>query len=573
MLDEEAKKIALAIRKVESNGNYNAKGASGESGAYQFMPKTWAGWAQKYLGNSNAQLSPENQNKVAYSKVKELKDQGMTPEQIALVWNGGQPVRKAGVNKFGVKYDSGAYADKVLKAYGGGNFSKGTSSAVLAGETATPATTPTVIDQKGLKPGTKSPNATGKTFAGTQLPQFGNETALPKPVTPQVTLPTQQTSDHSDINNKIDQARTQGQTDTDILNNLETYNADLGPKVTSARKLYGKNGSSISNDRDLLNYISTTYAGVMPKVPSVAPSFGGTAATKGKISPVGGNAFSQAISPEIKTRNASSVVGNFTPPAPTSYPIDTGQVLGNIGQAIQNIPATGAVELNKLAGAGEYMLQKLTGTDTSQGQTGYKIAEDIQKNVLDKSQTTIPFQGQQMNSSDYWKLAAANAIPSAINAVSGLVQGTLMPGTSISSVGGAVNEAQLAQQEKINVAKALLSPETLNAAYQVTIPQALQGLAELTKAVATGKDSSAAYDKMVSNFAESPAEQALYSYFAVEGAAKGSIHLKELSQALQEAHPELLPRGPVDINQQLNKTKREVAWTQWDKLLGRQGLI
>lgn len=111
-----AKAIAAAIKKVESGGNYNARGGSGEFGAYQFMPDTWRGWAKTYLGNPNAPMTPQNQDAVAEAHISSLLAQGKTPEQIALIWNGGQPVRKSGINKFGVRYDSGAYADKVLRA-------------------------------------------------------------------------------------------------------------------------------------------------------------------------------------------------------------------------------------------------------------------------------------------------------------------------------------------------------------------------------------------------------------------------------------------------------------------------
>lgn len=109
-----AAKIAQAIKQVESGGNYNARGGSGEGGAYQFMPATWKSWAKTYLGNANAPMTPANQDKVAHAKINDLLKQGYTPQQIALIWNGGQPVAKAGVNRFGQKYDSGAYANKVV---------------------------------------------------------------------------------------------------------------------------------------------------------------------------------------------------------------------------------------------------------------------------------------------------------------------------------------------------------------------------------------------------------------------------------------------------------------------------
>lgn len=111
-----AQQIAAAIKQVESGGNYNAKGGSGENGAYQFMPSTWKGWAQQYLGDPNAPMTPANQDKVAIAKITDLQKKGYNAQQIALIWNGGQPVVKKGVNSFGVKYDSGSYANKVLTA-------------------------------------------------------------------------------------------------------------------------------------------------------------------------------------------------------------------------------------------------------------------------------------------------------------------------------------------------------------------------------------------------------------------------------------------------------------------------
>ena len=45
MLDQ----IANAIKQIESNNNpYEAKGASGEYGAYQFMPELGNEWSSQY---------------------------------------------------------------------------------------------------------------------------------------------------------------------------------------------------------------------------------------------------------------------------------------------------------------------------------------------------------------------------------------------------------------------------------------------------------------------------------------------------------------------------------------------
>lgn len=113
-----AESIANAIKQVESQGNYQARGASGETGAYQFMPNTWRQWAGEFLGNPNAPQTPENQDYVAIAKIDSLIRQGYGPQEIALIWNGGSPRVKKGVNKYGVAYDSGAYAQKVLKTLG-----------------------------------------------------------------------------------------------------------------------------------------------------------------------------------------------------------------------------------------------------------------------------------------------------------------------------------------------------------------------------------------------------------------------------------------------------------------------
>lgn len=112
----QASKIASAIKTVETGNNYYARGKSGEYGAYQFMPSTWKMWAKEFLGNENAPMTEVNQDKVAMAKINQLIKQGYDAKEIALIWNGGTPTVKKGINKYGVSYDSGAYADKVLGA-------------------------------------------------------------------------------------------------------------------------------------------------------------------------------------------------------------------------------------------------------------------------------------------------------------------------------------------------------------------------------------------------------------------------------------------------------------------------
>lgn len=92
VLDPKVLKVMRAIRQVESSGNYNAVGDGGAShGAFQYNEKTGPGWsnlAQKYLGNASATMDKANQNKVTYMRIKEWKDQGRDPEEIAALWNG-----------------------------------------------------------------------------------------------------------------------------------------------------------------------------------------------------------------------------------------------------------------------------------------------------------------------------------------------------------------------------------------------------------------------------------------------------------------------------------------------------
>jgi len=54
------------------------------------MPKTWKAYAGQVLGDSNAPMTPENQNKVAYTKIDSWLKSGYTPAQAASMWNAGE---------------------------------------------------------------------------------------------------------------------------------------------------------------------------------------------------------------------------------------------------------------------------------------------------------------------------------------------------------------------------------------------------------------------------------------------------------------------------------------------------
>lgn len=119
ILDESVVTLAKAMRIVESGKDFKASGASGEFGAYQYMPKTWSGWAKEYLNDANAEMTPMNQDKVAYYKILSWKQKGYDPKQIASLWNSGSPdwEGKVGTNKHGVQYDVPAHVNKVMTEY------------------------------------------------------------------------------------------------------------------------------------------------------------------------------------------------------------------------------------------------------------------------------------------------------------------------------------------------------------------------------------------------------------------------------------------------------------------------
>lgn len=119
-LDTAAVNLARAIRTVESGSKYDTTGKSGEKGAYQWMPGNFENNARKY-GLDPSDFSPVNQDKVAYHVIKEYKDRGFTPEQVAAAWNAGEQAAisgewrsRVGTNRYGVAYDTPKYVSDVV---------------------------------------------------------------------------------------------------------------------------------------------------------------------------------------------------------------------------------------------------------------------------------------------------------------------------------------------------------------------------------------------------------------------------------------------------------------------------
>lgn len=114
--------IAYTIRELEGGHKYfkegkPLKGASGEGGAYQFMPSTWKRLCMKFF-NTHLKQTKDNQDVVAYRYIGSLLDKGYTIRQIAAVWNSGNPNSTAeGINKFGVPYSVPKYVKTFMSIY------------------------------------------------------------------------------------------------------------------------------------------------------------------------------------------------------------------------------------------------------------------------------------------------------------------------------------------------------------------------------------------------------------------------------------------------------------------------
>jgi len=115
---KEIKIIRETIKLVETRGNYHANGASGEYGAYQFMPSTWKRACLFYEGRI-LDPTPENQDRIVDHLIKRYLDKGYTVKEIASIWNSGKPdwQGRIGVNKFGVAYNVPAYVDNFYNNY------------------------------------------------------------------------------------------------------------------------------------------------------------------------------------------------------------------------------------------------------------------------------------------------------------------------------------------------------------------------------------------------------------------------------------------------------------------------
>jgi uncharacterized protein YoxC len=123
-LDPKVVKVMRAIRGVESGGDYNAVGDNGTStGAYQFHGNNWKNWAGQYLKDSNAPMTPENQNKLMYARISQQKAAGLDPEEIAALHNGAHVDKSTGkytynAPEYGQKFRSELQGQSDNSGYG-----------------------------------------------------------------------------------------------------------------------------------------------------------------------------------------------------------------------------------------------------------------------------------------------------------------------------------------------------------------------------------------------------------------------------------------------------------------------
>lgn len=121
-LDPTIVNLARAIRANEGGvGGYDkATGKDGEHGAFSITPAKWKDIATKFLGDSNAEMTPLAQNQGVYKQLKAWKDQGYNIAQIASLWNSGNPDPNRltpGTSAGGAPYDVQSYVNKVADSY------------------------------------------------------------------------------------------------------------------------------------------------------------------------------------------------------------------------------------------------------------------------------------------------------------------------------------------------------------------------------------------------------------------------------------------------------------------------
>lgn len=256
-LDPQALAAAKALRRTEtgtSTDPYNAKGASGEFGAYQFMPATYKSLAKKYLGDENAQPTVENQNKIAYSAAKAAKDNGQSPAEFASEWNSGRADAYKqglkGTNAKGVAYDVPAYVAKFSQHY---NELKPVVTSVAQSAAASGLENIANADKVGLA---DQDNAVRGGFLGNLL--TGNTQKFGHTIGQSIAAPenadkySEALGIHTDIENKlrtqIQMRKTQGQDTSSLESELARSQANTPQIEDFTGQVINKTGRQIAGE-------------------------------------------------------------------------------------------------------------------------------------------------------------------------------------------------------------------------------------------------------------------------------------------------------------------------------------
>lgn len=304
-LDPQVVALAKAVRDEESGGNPSASGKSGEYGAYQYIPGTWAKQsADAGVNVPLQQASLSDQNKVWYTWAKSKKDEGYTPGQIISMQNAGEGEPNAytgtfsngqsskGTNKEGIAFDVPGYTQKVAKKY---QQYKGQLQPLTSGS---PSEDQSLLGQFSKRV-TDAANATSDTLSGKINPISG----VLQTAGAAGGLVGDVTNDALKLIPGVSEA--EGLLGKGVV---ALANTELGQKAVGAGESFAQNHPELSAD-----------IGAVGNIASAVPAFKGFGIAKdaaaGVLTGAGKDALVEAISPEIKAgtkAGAANAAGNGT---------------------------------------------------------------------------------------------------------------------------------------------------------------------------------------------------------------------------------------------------------------------
>lgn len=121
-----AYKVAQALAKIESSGNYGAVGPTVKGnnayGKYQIMEQNIPSWGKEATGqNVTLQEFKSNhdlQDRIAVYKINSLLEQGHSPQDVASIWLSGRPLKGNNRKDLATGVSVPSYVANFNKAYG-----------------------------------------------------------------------------------------------------------------------------------------------------------------------------------------------------------------------------------------------------------------------------------------------------------------------------------------------------------------------------------------------------------------------------------------------------------------------